>query len=61
MTETGTSSVDFHGERRTNATHQSATDPEARLFRNGKEKEAKLVFMAHALMENRNGLLVGQF
>ena len=53
--------MDFHGERRTNATHYSATNPEARLFRNGKEKEAKLVFMAHALMENRNGLLVGQF
>ena len=54
----GNPSVDFHGERRTNATHQSATDPEARLFRKGKGKEARLVFMAHALMENRNGLLV---
>ena len=50
--------VDFHGEKRTNATHQSTTDPQARLFRKGKGKEAKLVFMAHALMENRNGLLV---
>jgi len=54
----GNPSVDFHGERRTNATHQSTTDPQARLFRKGKGKEAKLVFMAHALMENRNGLLV---
>ena len=54
----GNPSVDFHGERRANATHQSTTDPEARLFRKGKGKEAKLVFMAHALMENRNGLLV---
>lgn len=53
----GNPSVDFHGERRTNATHQSRTDPEARLFRKGKGKEAKLVFMAHALMENRHGLL----
>jgi transposase len=53
----GNPSVDFHGERRINATHQSTTDPEARLFRKGKGKEAKLVFMAHALMENRNGLL----
>jgi transposase len=50
-------SVDFHGERRSNATHQSTTDPEARLFRKGKGKEAKVVFLAHALMENRNGLL----
>jgi transposase len=53
----GNPSVDFHGERRTNATHRSTTDPQAKLFRKGKGKEAKLVFMAHALMENRNGLL----
>ena len=52
----GNPSVDFHGERRSNATHQSTTDPEARLLRKGKGKEAKLVFMAHALMENRHGL-----
>jgi transposase len=50
--------LDFHGHKRSNATHQSTTDPEARLLRKGKGKEAKLVFMAHALMENRNGLLV---
>ena len=54
----GNPSVDFHGERRTNATHQSTTDPQARLFRKGNSQEARLVFMAHALMENRNGLLV---
>ena len=54
----GNPSVDFHGDRRANATHQSATDREARLFRKGKGKEARLVFMAHALMENRNGLLM---
>jgi len=54
----GNPSVDFHGERRSNATHQSTTDPESRLLRKGKGKEAKLVFMAHALMENRNGMLV---
>ena len=47
----GNPSVDFHGERRSNATHQSTTDPEARLLRKGKGKEARLVFMAHALME----------
>jgi transposase len=49
---------DFHGERRTNDTHASTTDPEAKLFRKGKGKEAKLAFMGHALMENRHGLLV---
>ena len=54
----GNPSVDFHGERRSNATHQSTTDPESRLLRKGKGKEAKLVFIAHALMENRNGMLV---
>jgi transposase len=55
--DSGNPSVDFHGEHRRNATHQSTTDPEARLLRKGKGKEARLVFMAHALMENRNGLL----
>jgi len=54
----GNPSVDFHGEKRTNATHQSTTDPQARLFRKGNNQEAKLAFMAHALMENRHGLLV---
>ena len=54
----GNPTVDFRGERRSNATHASTTDPEARLLRKGKGKEARLVFMGHALMENRNGLLV---
>jgi transposase len=49
---------DFHGERRTNDTHASTTDSEARLFRKGRGKEAKLAFMGHLLMENRNGLIV---
>jgi hypothetical protein len=48
---------DFHGERRRNDTHVSTTDPEARLLRKGPGKEARLCFMGHALMENRNGLL----
>jgi transposase len=48
----------FHGEQRANDSHASTTDPEARLFRKGKGKEAKLPFMGHALMENRRGLLV---
>jgi hypothetical protein len=49
---------DFHGEKRSNETHASATDPDARLLRKGAGKEAKLCFMGHALMENRNGLVV---
>jgi transposase len=49
---------DFHGERRTNDTHQSTTDPDARLTRKGAGREAKLGFIGHALMENRNGLVV---
>jgi transposase len=54
----GNPTVNFRGERRSNATHQSTTDPEARLLKKGKGKEAKLVFLGHALMENRHGLLV---
>lgn len=54
----GNPTVDFHGEKRTNETHSSTTDPESRLMRKGKGKEAKLSYGAHALMENRNGLLV---
>lgn len=50
--------VDFHGEKRSNQTHQSTTDPEARLMRKGPGKEAKLSFSGHALMENRNGLCI---
>ena len=51
-------SVDFHGEKRSNDTHQSTTDPEARLARKGRGKEARLCFTGHVLMENRNGLVV---
>jgi transposase len=50
---------DFRGERRRNDTHASTSDPDARLFRKGPGKEARLCFMGHALMENRNGLIVG--
>jgi transposase len=50
--------VDFHGQKRLNQTHASTTDPEARLFKKGKGKEAKLCFMGHVLMENRHGLVV---
>src|SRR5437763_1841141 len=48
----------FHAEQRSNDTHASTTDPEAKLYRKGKGKEAKLCFMGHALMENRHGLVV---
>jgi len=50
--------VSFHGEKRSNQTHQSSTDPEARLYRKSKGSEAKLAYLGHVLMENRNGLLV---
>jgi len=52
------SEVDFKGQQRKNETHQSTTDPEAKLLKKGKGKEAKLCFMGHALMENRSGLVV---
>ena len=50
--------ADFHGQKRSNDTHASTTDPDARLYRKGPGKEAKLCFMGHALMENRNGLVI---
>src|SRR3984957_12510469 len=50
---------DFHGQKRSNETHASTTDPDARLYRKERGKESKLSFMGHALMENRNGLVVG--
>lgn len=49
----------FHGQKRNNATHQSTTDPDAKLFRKGKGKESRLCHMGHLLTENRNGLIVG--
>ena len=54
----GNPSVDFHGERRSNATHQSTTDPQARLYRKASGREARLCYLGHVLMENRNGLVV---
>jgi transposase len=50
--------VDFHGEKRSNETHRSTTDPDARLYRKSKGSEAKMSYLGHALMENRHGLLV---
>lgn len=50
--------VDFRGEKRSNETHESKTDPECRLYRKGPGQESKLAYLGHALMENRNGLAV---
>lgn len=50
---------DFHGEKRSNETHESGTDADARLYRKGNGRESRLCYMGHAFMENRNGLAVG--
>jgi transposase len=49
---------DFHKDKRSNETHASTTDPDARIYKKGRGKEAKLSFIGHLLMENRNGLVV---
>ena len=54
----GNPTVDFRGETRTNATHQSTTDPDARLYKKGVGQPARLAYGAHLLMENRSGLIV---
>jgi len=53
----GSGEVNFHGEKRSNETHQSTTDPDARLYKKSRGSESKLAYLGHALMENRNGLL----
>jgi transposase len=55
----GNPTVDFHGEKRSNQTHESKTDPDALLARKGQGKEAKLSYSGNLLVENRNGLIVG--
>ena len=54
----GNPTVNFHGERRSNETHQSTTDPDSRLAKKGPGKEAKLAYLGEVLMENRHGLVV---
>ena len=54
----GTGMVDFKGEKRSNATHRSTTDPDAKLMRKGNGQPAKLSYGGHALMENRSGLCI---
>jgi len=56
--DSGNPTVDFRGQKRSNATHESTTDPEARLFRKSFGTESKLCFGAHVLMDNRHGLAV---
>src|SRR4051812_3400700 len=54
----GNPTVDFHGQRRRNQTHRSTTDPDARLYRKGANREARLGYLGHVLMEHRSGLIV---
>src|SRR5207237_880495 len=54
----GNATLDFHGEKRSNQTHASKTDPDAKMARKGKGKEAKLSYNGNLLVENRNGLIV---
>jgi transposase len=54
----GNPTVNFHGEKRSNATHESTTDPDARLARKSHSHEAKLSYCGNVLIENRNGLVV---
>ncbi|MFY9530525.1 MAG: IS5 family transposase [Candidatus Acidiferrales bacterium] len=56
--DNGNRDVDFHGEKRSNDTHQSTTDPDARLYKKSSGSEAKLAYLGHAVMENRHGFLV---
>jgi hypothetical protein len=54
----GNATVDFHGEKRSNQTHESKTDRDAKLARKGRGKETKLSYNGNLLVENRNGLIV---
>ena len=54
----GNPTVNFHQQRRTNATHQSTTDPDARLYKRARGREARLSYLGHVLMEHRSGLIV---
>jgi len=54
----GNPTIDFHGQKRTNDTHQSTSDPEARLYRKSSGTESKLCFAGHVMMDNKHGLAV---
>src|SRR5260370_13479456 len=49
--------ANFHGQKRSNDTHESTTDPDARLYKKSYGKESHLAYLGHALVENRNGLI----
>ena len=53
----GNPTVNFHGERRRNATHASTTDPDAQLYRKSNGRESRLAYLGHALIDNRHGLI----
>lgn len=57
--DNGSGGANWHKQKRSNETHESKTDPESRLYRKADHREARLCYMGHALMENRNGLAVG--
>jgi transposase len=54
----GNPTINFHGQRRTNTTHQSTTDPDARLYKKARGREARLGYLGHVLLEHRSGLIV---
>jgi transposase len=54
----GNPTVNFHGQRRTNVTHQSTTDPDARLYKKARGREARLGYLGHVVLEHRSGLIV---
>jgi transposase len=58
LDDPGNPMINFHGERRSNQTHQSTSDPDSRLFKKAKGHEAKLAYLGEVLMENRHGLVV---
>src|SRR5690606_8299733 len=53
------SARDFHGEKRSNQTHASSSDPEAKLYRKGNGQSSRMAYLGHVLMGDRNGLVVG--
>jgi hypothetical protein len=57
--DNGSGGANWHKQKRSNETHESKTDPESRLYRKADNREARLCYMGHVLMENRNGLAVG--
>src|SRR5687767_545949 len=57
-TDGGNPTVNFHGQRRSNATHHSTTDPDARLYKKARGREARLGYLGHVVMEHRSGLIV---